>query len=414
MDRPKLDQYTPFVTESDILLADVLGRIQLPPGHYATANERYHTLTEWIEREGSPMRGLVARVYGQGGVSQGSSIAAKATNDEFDVDAMVEINGALDRGPAFVLDLLYHTIRGEPGSRYYDATVRCTRCVQVRYADRMHVDLTPAILQPGTPERQSTIFHHRHETPQDPGKRVIANPYGFTEWFKAATPPEPFLALAFALETRALAMAEAEPLPAQVGPHGMSRALASLQLFKRFRNLRYDRRDGRCPPSVLLAKLVAGHQPIVPTFAAAVLECAEGLRDRFAHHIATRTLIREVNPRCSEDVLTDRWPSSITDQTVWLGDLQHLVRQLTRYVHGGVTLTERQTILADLFGEQAARGAVLQFAERMGRGKELGQNRYQPGTGRLVLPAAAAIIPSSTRARPVPATSYFGGPTWRG
>lgn len=412
MDRARFDHFSPLVSEADVLLADVLRRVQLPPSDYEKANQRYHTLSEWIERDGSPLKGSVTRVYGQGGVSQGSSIAARATSDEFDVDAMIELEPWVDRSPAYVLNLLYRTIRGDPGSRYYDATTRCTRCVQVQYADRMHVDLTPAILQIGTPERQSTIFHHRHETPQDPGMRVIANPYGFTDWFKLMTPPEPILILALQQEERALAKADTEPLPQQVGAHGMSRALASLQLFKRYRNLRYDRRSVRCPPSVLLAKLVAGYTARTLNFASAVLEHAEALAERFGQHLLEGTLIQEVNPRCSLDVLTDRWPSSLGDQSIWLGDLRHLVAQLRRYVNQSLTLAERKDILADLFGESAAEVALMAFAERMGRGKELGQNRYERGTGRLILPAVGFI--SSAAARPVPPTRYYGGLSWRG
>lgn len=411
MNQPFLLRSNALASEADILLADVLAGVQLPPSQYEVAEERYHTLGSWVERDGSPLKGLVRRVYGQGGAAQGSSVASRATNDEFDIDAMIELDPMVDRGPAYVLDLLYHSIRGERGSRYYDATTRCTRCVQVQYADKMHVDLTPAVLQLGAPERQSTIFHHRAEEPHNPGRRVTANPFGFTEWFKQQTPPEPLFVLAVDSIAVMAKRAEIEPLPAQVGPHGMSRALASLQLIKRFRNLRYDQRDGRCPPSVLLAKLVANYRAANVTFAAALLEHAIALRDTFDRHVTRGTRIHETNPQCEADVLTDRWPSEAYDQSIWLGDLNHLVRRLYRYVHEQVSLRERQEILAELFGERAAGNAVRAFADRMGRTKELGQSRYQSGTGKLILPAMAAA--SSTHARAVPQTSYFGGVRWR-
>lgn len=407
MDRPIFLSPSPLSDEADVLLADVLVRFQQPPGKYEIAGQRYQTLADHLERDGSPLKGAVVSLYAQGGVAQGSSIACRATNDEFDVDAMVELLPSVDRGPRYVLDLLYETVRGEPGSRYYDMTTRCTRAVQVGYADKMHVDLTPAVRQPGTSLRQSTIFHHRHEEPNDPGKRVTANPYGFTEWFKINTPPEVLLRKAFD-ETRTYAAAE--PLPDQVGMHGMSRALASLQFVKRFRNLRYDRRDVRCPPSVLLAKRVAQYKASEFRFAAAVLEHARNLLDTFASHHYQRQLIHEVNPVCDDDVFTDRWPNASSDQGLWIGDLRHLVAQLDVFVNGEITLTQRKTILADLFGEQAAGEAVLEFAERMGRIKELGQTRYERTAGRLILPGVA--VAASTRAEAVPRTSYFGG-DWR-
>jgi hypothetical protein len=411
MDRPNFSRFSPVATEADLLLADVLAAVQLPASKYAVAEGRYRTLSDWIEREGSPLRGYVARIYGQGGVSQGSSVAARATNDEFDVDAMVELHSSVDRGPEYVLDLLYRVVRGERGSRYYDVTTRCTRCIQVQYADKMHVDLTPAVLQYGYPERQSTIFHHRAETPHIAGYRATANPFGFTAWFKMMTPPEPLFALAFDQRSQEVAAkAEIEDLPEQVLPHGMSRALASLQLFKRFRNLRYDLRETRCPPSVLLAKLVAGFQAPSFALATAVFEHAVALRDRFEAQVRSGLLIVEQNPACAADVLTDRWPSAAYDQSLWLGDLNHLVRQLGRFVRDPLTLKERQQILSDLFGEHAAGTAIREFADRMGRSKELGETRYQPSTGRLILPAVG--LATSANARPVPRTSYYGGARW--
>lgn len=404
MDRPLFPSPSPISNEADILMADVLGRFQQPPGKYAIAEERYVTLAGWIERDGSALKGNVSLVYPQGGVAQGSSIASRATNDEFDVDAMVELLPHIDRGPTYVLDLLYRTVRGEPGSRYYSMTTRCTRCVQVGYADNMHVDLTPAVLQAGTPLRQSTIFHHRPEDGNNPGMRFTGNPFGFNEWFKLNTPPELMLKAAFD-ESRTYAATE--PLPEQVGMHGMSRALASLQFAKRFRNLRYDRRDRRCPPSVLLAKLVAQYKAREVRFAAAVLEHMRNLLDIFSGHQSRSSLIHEVNPACSADVLTDRWPNSLSDQALWISDLRHLVAQLDLFVNGEITLTQRKAILADLFGEQAAGDAVLAFAERMGRMKDLGQTRYAGNTGRLILPGAALL--TGTRAQAMPQTSYFGG-----
>jgi hypothetical protein len=409
MERPLFGNSRPLQSESDILVADVLGRIQAPPGLFATANERYHTQAEWLEREGSPLRGKVEAVYGQGGVSQGSSIAARGTNDEFDVDAMVQLHPSVDRGPEYVLDLLYQTVKGDPGSRYYNVTTRCTRCVQVQYADKMHVDLTPAILQPGTLARQSTIFHHRAETPEIQGKRVTANPFGFTEWFKRATPPEPYLIEAFDIEVRDLAKAEAEPLPQQVGSHGMSRALASLQLIKRYRNLRYDQRECRCPPSVLLAKLVAEYRAEAMTLAAALLEHAVHLRDCFLLEIGRGKLIHEVNPApCHQDVLTDRWPGSMQDQLLWVADLNHLVAQLTIYVHKELSLKQRQDILSDLFGEQTAQSAMHIFTDRLAKAQRTNGTHYQPGTGKLILPAAATLATPS-QAKAMPSTHYFGG-----
>ena len=83
--------------------------------------------------------------------------------------------------------LLYEAIRAEPGSRYHDMAERRTRCVTVHYADGMHLDVTPLLRRPATPERESWLFHHRERT-SELGKRLVANPYGFAAWFNERMP----------------------------------------------------------------------------------------------------------------------------------------------------------------------------------------------------------------------------------
>ena len=414
MNAPFRETSNHILDEGDVLLADVAARIQLAPSDYGKAEGRYNTLANWLERDGSPLQGLVGLVYGQGGVATGSVVANCASNDEYDVDAIIGLRVEPASDPQLVLDTLYDSVRGEEGSRYHGLTIRCTRCVQVAYADGMHVDLTPAVLHVGRPERESTIFHHRLETPEIAGRHVTANPYGFAEWFKDNTPPEALFGSAFGsyqAMDRALAKAQTEPLPDQLKPHETSRALLSLQLTKRFRNLRYNNRAQRCPPSVVLSKMIAEHKVQGAGFAVALLSHVTYIRDEFRSAQQSGRLYYAVNPVCSADVLTDRWPGTLADQGLWCRDLDHYVTQLTLYVHGSPTLAQRQAILADLFGEKAAKSAVLDFAERMGRDKEAGRSRFTPGSGRLVVPATPAIL-TPTQGRAEPRTSYFGGDAW--
>jgi hypothetical protein len=114
-----------------------------------------------------------------------------------------------------VLDALYRAIRGESGSRYYDNTIRHTRCVCVTYEDGMHVDLTPAVLVAQREPRTSVIFHSKPEDPSEPKLGLLANPWGLAEWFKGMTPLDADFAKMF--EGRAIAhdRAPGEPVPDQ-------------------------------------------------------------------------------------------------------------------------------------------------------------------------------------------------------
>ena len=50
-------QGSPFSEPSDILLADIAIRVQLSQTNYNKAVARYKALSEWIERDGSPLAG---------------------------------------------------------------------------------------------------------------------------------------------------------------------------------------------------------------------------------------------------------------------------------------------------------------------------------------------------------------------
>jgi hypothetical protein len=48
-----------------------------------------------------------------------ATIASRLRTDEFDIDVIVELVPGLGVSPQVALDLLYRSIRGELGSRYY-------------------------------------------------------------------------------------------------------------------------------------------------------------------------------------------------------------------------------------------------------------------------------------------------------
>ena len=181
----------------DTLLADIAIRVQLSATDHRKAESRYQTISEYLDREGSPLRGLVDLLYPQGSMAIDATIASRLRTDEFDIDVIVELALGLGVSPQVALDLLYRSMCGEPGSRYYSMTERRTRCVTIHYADSMHLDLTPAVLDASRLAKMSVIFHHRPEDPHAPTYRLWANPWGFADWFRTQTPFDHAFALAF-------------------------------------------------------------------------------------------------------------------------------------------------------------------------------------------------------------------------
>lgn len=389
---------------ADILLADIAIRVQLSKTDYDKAVDRSEVMRDWIDRPGSPLRGLVALMYPQGSMAIGSTIARSSDREEYDIDVMVALTIAADSDPERVLDALYQTIRGERGSRYYDKTTRHTRCVCVTYEDGMHIDLTPAVLISHREPRTSVIFHSKPEDPREPRLRPLANPWGLGEWFKQKTPFEADFAELYESRSIVYDGAPGEPVPAQEPAYRKSRALISLQLIKRWRNILFDtpaRARLRRPPSVLLSKLVADHANQTTTLSGEVEHQARHLLRRLEAHEKSNVLIHEVNPCCAEDVLTDQWPADRYDQRLAISDLNEFVAKINLLRTGDLSVGEISKILEQMFGERPARSAVKDYMSAPTR------PHVEYGTGRVVRPVGA-VASASSMIRPVPAHNFFG------
>jgi hypothetical protein len=199
----------------DLLLTDIAIRVQLSKTAYDKAVARFEVMREWIDRPGSPLRGLVALMYAQGSMAIGATVARASDRDEYDIDVMVVLLISSDSDPEMVLSALCRAIRGEPGSRYYDKVTRHTRCVSVSYEDGMLIDLTPAVLVPERQARTSVIFYSKPEDPAVPKLRLLANPWGLAERFKAMTPAETDFAKLYKGRALARDRAPGEPVPDQ-------------------------------------------------------------------------------------------------------------------------------------------------------------------------------------------------------
>lgn len=376
------------------MLADIAIKIQLSRTAHDLAVSRYNTVAAHIDRPDSPLHDLIDLFYAQGSMAIGATIAARLDNDEFDIDVVIQLILALNTPPAVVLDLLYKAVRGKADSRYYKMTQRNTRCVTVHYKG-MHLDLTPALLLPERAPRTSYIFHSKLEEPREFDQRIIANPYGFAEWYKQSTPADARFAQAFAerayrWDKGILAEADIEDVPSPDPLYLKSPATVALQLIKRWRNVQYDKRDIRKPPSVLLAKQIAesdsGSIDLVNELTFQVAK----LSKCFQTCIAEGRLLHVHNPRCYEDVLTDRWPATMQDQQLFATDLKRFERQLTR-LKESVDLKTIRRILEDLFGEHPTGQVFENFNERMGSNISAGRSRYR-STAAVLGSAGPSIV----------------------
>lgn len=185
--------------------------------------------------------------------------------------------------------------------------------------------------------------------------------------------------------------------------------MIALQLLKRWRNVRYDARPGRRPPSIMIAKLVADAANSTVTLSDELLLQAQSMLAEFErwHHV--RQLIRVANPECPDDVLTDRWPESLSDQETFVRDLRKLVANVHRLV-SECPLDEMKKIMVELFGEAPTANVFHEYNRRQGEQIRSGGSRYHLQTGAIVAPAVIPGRPSQVQpgTRPTPRHTFYG------
>ena len=203
--------------------------------------------------------------------------------------------------------------------------------------------------------------------------------------------------------------ADSEDLPDQQPVPLKSKGVIVLQLMKRWRNVRYDRRAGRRPPSVMMAKQITDAANSTETLSEELLHQAQAMRDVLRQWQRAGLLIQVVNPACPEDILTDRWPGSLQEQGRFIADLEDLVVKIERLI-AGCPLEEMRAIMADLFGEAPAEQAFGSFNERIGAAVRDGRSQYVPQSGRVSLAGTGIVsgVAAPSVARATPRHTFYG------
>lgn len=386
----------PLVDPLDAILADIAIRIQLPPGLHAKALQRRASIEVYLEREGSPLRGLIVQFYAQGSMAIDATTSTRGTDDEFDLDLVVELAISLDVPPGVVLDALFEALKDYPAK-----VIRQTRCVTIQYSDGMHIDLTPSRRHFGTREFESSIFHANPEQPTTSHFTVSMNAFGFAEWYREQTPPEERFAKAYnqrmleALYPGIAADAISHDIPGQTPIERKSVTTIALQLIKRFRDIWSIQQTGRYPPSVMLschAGLAAvPYMGLTDMLVRQALWTAREINSADA----VGRLVDVRNPVMRDDCFTDRWPENRTQQREFRDALKQLAQTLETIRAEGMELEDIQGFLRTCFGPLVVARSVEAMNARTGRAIRNGVQGYNRSGG-LYVPAAPAIIGASS------------------
>nr|WP_314257299.1 nucleotidyltransferase [uncultured Devosia sp.] len=398
----------PFSTPLDRILAEVAFNVQLPPSLHRKATSRYKAVREFLEGTDA-FEDLIEHFYPQGSMAIDATISNRGTDDEFDIDIVAQLGGRfLSMQPNEILDELFHALDGYQGLK----VVRQTRCVTLYYADGMHLDITPALREANTPDRQSVITHSKGPAARADDDFVPMNAYGFASWFNDRTPFEVKVVEEFNLRWRNFeaanyrADADVDEVPDQTEFVAKSTATLALQLVKRYRNIRYAKYDGRVPPSVMLSCMAGAIAEAGLTLSQMLLKLCRHIAREIRAANERGLLLHVSNPAHHDDVFTDRWPENPKQQMQFARHLDELIEGLERAQE--MSAGELGEWLREMFGDRVVSNAVERIAKEADAVRQ-GRHSYSP-SGKVILPGVAAIAaPSIATAAPSPVPHTFFG-----
>lgn len=250
-------------TKYSRFLENVAADLDVPPGKYQDAVDRYQAVGGWLEGGRYPDWTGVPSIYPQGSFRLGTVVRPLRDGIEadYDIDLVCELPIAKHRTDARAVK----TMAGErlrEHHRYRKLLEReGKRCWTLKYAERdgigFHLDVLPAVPDPGLPLDSSIAITNSQSGVYD---WSASNPQGYGRWFDAKNRAAFELVL---MEQRRSIQARAATVYASVDdvPDQLVRTTLqrSVQIMKRHRDVMFNdaKSNGHAPISIIITTLAA-------------------------------------------------------------------------------------------------------------------------------------------------------------
>ncbi|MGA7521141.1 MAG: nucleotidyltransferase [Acidobacteriaceae bacterium] len=357
----------------DDVLVHVCEILQLSPTQYSLAEKHYSAICEWLGADGSALNRFHPDLWPQGSVALGTTVRPRF-GTEYDVDLVCElqINHTSVREPSQLLDLL--ELRMRENETYAQKLERKRRCLCVNYEHDFHLDILPAVPDPGSGD--TCLF-----VPDGDERRLRrTNPKGFIRWFKTRSALKP---ASFSQK----AMDAAAPLPRAEAVEDKSILQLSVQLIKRWRDKHYANEIARAPASILLTALMGNHYRGEQSV---FINLAESVGSILASIPLTGRLIVP-NPSHPAEDISERWE----DESIYrafVSGLRTLSLKL-RAVEEAEDMGRRSELLRELFGENLVKTAFAEQVRKINEARDSQKIGVARVGGVVSLSDAAVAVP---------------------
>lgn len=353
----------------DSYLEGIAEALQLTPAQHETAEARYRTVGDWLAAEGSRVAQFRPRIYAQGSLALGTTVKP-LMGEEFDLDLVCElqVNWQQLSDPRMLLDFVEARLR--ENARYATMIERRERCIRLGYANEFHLDVVPACPNPYSGINCIVV----------PGRAArdwrCANPKGYVRWFDSAA--------ASLLEARKAA----EPIPAREDLAEKSPLKIAVQLFKRWRDVAFERTPDLAPASCVLTTFAALHYRSDSSLSRAFAVMLNAIRETLPVDVP----IEVRNPAYPQEDFAEKWKAQPQAYFAFREQLEQLGGKWDALLHSsGIGQIKR--VLSELFGEEPTQRVLKEHATAISNARSTDRLGVRRHSGVLGAATSAATVP---------------------
>jgi hypothetical protein len=369
----------------EILILVAIG-LQLPKSKRELATQKYHSVGEYLEKEGSPFYGANLDIYPQGSMAIGTTVKPRK-NEEYDIDLVLQMDHTPHHdNPVHLLDTLESYLRAN--GNYADIVERRNRCVCLNYAGDFHLDIIPA-----TPDLAKFTCDSCVVVPDRELKEWSpSNPLGFARWFNLQ---------AFE-EHHGLMFAECRvhPVPGEEPGTQKPPLKRVVQLLKRHRDVFFN--GGKKTPSIILTTLAgnASHELGSGQYSVADLFYKVLVYIQKRIEAAHPRQIKVLNPTNPEEVFSEKWEKHPERYRKFADWVEEAIADVQALAHAK-SKEDVAAILGKMFGDTRVSEAIKAQASALAKARGEGGLGVAAGTGII------SSVPSET-SRPVRQHTFYG------
>ena len=312
------------------ILDAALGQLDIPEAQADAAVQEFENVALWLADETSPLAKWTPELYPQGSFRLGTPVRP-LTGDEFDIDLVCKLDVAKEA-------VSQKELKSSVGNRLRDEkTLKARikerrRCWSLSYPPEFHLDVLPAIPNPGGESGDILL------TDRELLRWQFSNPIGYSSWFYERMRP--------VLQEARAALAKASGASIEEIPEWRVRTplQRAVQLLKRHRDVRFQSDPEKKPVSIIITTLAAKAYRRQPDLVSTIVDIVGRLPDQVERR-GDKWWV--ANPAQPNENVADKWnedPERREAFLRWLDVVASDLQQQTRVgsERDGNLLLERQ------------------------------------------------------------------------